>query len=37
MSLPIVYHDQVPDEINAAVAWYEQQRPGRGAALVADL
>jgi toxin ParE1/3/4 len=37
MSLPIVYHDQVPDEINAAVAWYEQQRPGRGAAFAADL
>ena len=37
MSLPVVYRDEVPDEINAAVAWYEQQRTGRGAEFMADL
>ena len=37
MSLPIHYHDEVSDEVNAAIAWYEQQRPGRGAAFAADL
>jgi plasmid stabilization system protein ParE len=37
MSLPVVYHNQIPDEINAAVAWYEQQRTGRGSEFMADL
>jgi toxin ParE1/3/4 len=30
VSLPLAYREEVPGEINQAVAWYEQQRPGRG-------
>lgn len=30
MSLPLVFHPAVQDEISSAYDWYEQQRPGLG-------
>jgi len=30
MTLPIVYRVEVPDEINEAEEWYDEQRPGLG-------
>src|SRR5437870_1552004 len=30
MSLPLAYHPDVQDEIDAAYAWYEQRRSGLG-------
>jgi hypothetical protein len=30
MSLPLVFHTEAREEIDAAYAWYEQQRTGLG-------
>jgi plasmid stabilization system protein ParE len=30
MSLPLVFHPSVQDEVDEAFRWYEQQKPGLG-------
>lgn len=37
MSLPLAYRAEARDEIDAAYAWYEQQRPGLGDKFLAAL
>ena len=37
MRKPVRFEDAAEEELCAAVAWYEQQRPGLGAALLAEV